>query len=330
MSGYMDLRRSALSGLLVGEDSMPDGNVIDVKQYPDFDKKIGNVWVRSIGYKSRFFPVCETDEDGDTETIHNDTSIPALILEGDTSVKKNGKGVIALHQHARDYKLGKSEVAGLKKGKSGDMMKYGLELANKGYHVICFDFKPFEDRLVTDEKSDDYNAERILKQETTVDGIEPMGIHVLDTMRAVDVMGDYCGIEDVGVIGHSLGGTVALYSMASDDRIKAGVSNCGVATFDSVRNDYKIHNWAWSVHGIKKDFGEFHKLLELISPRALMIASGKGDNIFPIEGAENVVKWGSKYYTECPENLKFEAFNGGHTFPEDVRNGAYKFFDDML
>src|SRR3954451_7316450 len=51
--------------------------------------------------------------------------------------------MLALHQHAGRYDLGKSEPAGL----SADRMyHYGLDLCRRGYVVLCPDHLCFEDR----------------------------------------------------------------------------------------------------------------------------------------------------------------------------------------
>ena len=52
-------------------------------------------------------------------------------------------GVLAIHQHANRYELGKVEPAGL----AGDpQYAYGLELCRRGYVVLCPDLLCFEER----------------------------------------------------------------------------------------------------------------------------------------------------------------------------------------
>src|SRR5262245_46587634 len=52
-------------------------------------------------------------------------------------------GILAIHQHAGQFYLGKSEPAGL----SADAMyHYGLDLCRRGYVVLCPDQLCFEDR----------------------------------------------------------------------------------------------------------------------------------------------------------------------------------------
>lgn len=155
-----------------------------------------------------------------------------------------------------------------------------------------------------------------------------MGIHVLDTSRAVDVLHEY-GIEDVGVIGHSLGGTVVPYTMACDTRIKAGASSCGVATFDSVRRNCRVQNLAWPVHGIGTRFGEFHMLFDLISPRPVFVSAATDDHCLPIEGARQAVELG-RYFYRNPGLLELYEFDGNHSFPTEARKRAYRVLDEHL
>lgn len=58
-------------------------------------------------------------------------------------LKTNNPAIIASHQHAGEYYLGKSEPVGLS---SNTMYHYGLDLCLRGYVVLCPDHLCFEDR----------------------------------------------------------------------------------------------------------------------------------------------------------------------------------------
>ncbi len=56
-------------------------------------------------------------------------------------------GVIASHQHADEYWLGKSQPAGLTSRKDA-MYHYGVDLCRQGFVVLCPDHLGFEERCV--------------------------------------------------------------------------------------------------------------------------------------------------------------------------------------
>jgi len=321
---YIEARTNLLKEKLLGS---PIDETVDAEPefYRNSAKKKEGVWIIPAEYESRLYPYYEVDHMGETYLSGTRLNIHALLLEPE---KPRKKGIITLHQHAREFELGKSEVAGLKTGKSGNTQQYGLELAKKGYPVLCFDFLPFETRKFLPKNSEDYYwGERFAKQDLTMDGVEPMGIHVLDTMRAVDVLNKY-GLSDIGVIGHSFGGMVSVYSAACDPRIKVGVSNCGISTFTSVNSSGIVHNWSWSVHDIMR-FGEAHKLFELIAKRPFLISAANKDQHFPIEGVRKLHRLASNFYQD-DSLLELYEFEGIHAFPEKARENAYRFLDEHL
>lgn len=60
-----------------------------------------------------------------------------------------------------------------------------------------------------------------------------VGKNIEDSMAAVDVLHtlDFVDHSKIGAIGHSHGGHNAIFAMAIDERIRVGVSNCGISVF---------------------------------------------------------------------------------------------------
>lgn len=287
-----------------------------------YDNKVGNIFVRKVSYDSLPYATYKTQKNGEVSLETITENIPAYILIPDF---QNGKGIVALHQHAMEYDLGKSEPAGLKAGKCGPDFTYGKELAERGYTVLCFDFKTFEERQYTHSSLQAHFSERFAKQEAVLDGIELMGVNVLDVMQSMTILSQE-GITDIGLIGHSLGATVAAYALAMDTRIKTAVANCGVASFDSVRKALRVQGWHWAIHGIKPTFGELHNITPLMGTRPFLISAAKQDKCFPIEGVNDFVVW-SQYAGGKPQLYQFD---GGHSFPRHVRENAYHFLEENL
>jgi dienelactone hydrolase len=137
--------------------------------------------------------------------------------------------VLAIHQHANAYHLGKAEPAGL----AGDpMYAYGLELCRRGCAVLCPDLLCFEDRRRTpaerqaDRPAADAGYERFEFTKRLLAGSCLQAKYLHDLSCAVDVLTAQPSInrERLGVIGHSLGGLEALWLTWYDPRISAARS----------------------------------------------------------------------------------------------------------
>jgi len=312
-----------LTELLMGEASFfPDTRAPKVFFDRENSQQKGGVMITPLYYPSRKIPVSFLDgKTGKIRRKFRRDHISALLLEkeGENSPKRN---VIALHQHALNFEIGKSEPAGLK----GDPEQaYGFELAQRGYRVLCFDFPPFEERIL------DFPGEPFLKQELSLEGVELMGKYMCDTMRAVDVLlslNPNPVNPEVGLIGHSLGGMVAVYTQACDPRITAAVANCGVSTYDSITDTGQTHNWAYPIHGMRPRFGEWHEVFAFLQGRPLLISASFEDDLFPIEGVVDFVRFAKKF--EGASHLKFKEWRGGHSFSKEAREFAYGFLDRHL
>src|SRR5690242_14599021 len=79
-----------------------------------------------------------------TYAVEPGDRVPAWLLTPLGAAPPDGwPGLVAVHQHANQYDLGKAEPAGL----AGDSMyHYGRELCRRGYVVLCPDLLCFEER----------------------------------------------------------------------------------------------------------------------------------------------------------------------------------------
>ena len=112
-----------------------------------------------------------------------------------------------------------------------------------------------------------------------------IGQRVWDAMGALDVLTEHfpqAELTDIVATGNSGGGTAAYYLACMDRRITAAAPSCSVCDFE-----YSIaampHCLCNHIPYIRKFF-EMGDLAGLIAPRKLVIAAGKEDPIFPIEG----------------------------------------------
>jgi pimeloyl-ACP methyl ester carboxylesterase len=116
-------------------------------------------------------------------------------------------------------------------------------------------------------------------------GLSGLGKWVWDSKRLIDHLVTLPGVDrsKIAVIGHSLGGKLALYSAATDPRVRAAVlSEPGVSLRFSNYGDY----WYWGDNLKKLPPGsDQHELLGLIAPRPLLLIAGEdadGDKSWPV------------------------------------------------
>ena len=112
-----------------------------------------------------------------------------------------------------------------------------------------------------------------------------IGERVWDAMRALDAVAEYfpqVDMENIVCTGNSGGGTATFYLACMDSRIIAAAPSCSICDYeDSIAA--MPHCLCNHIPYIRKFF-EMGDLAGLIAPRKLVIAAGKEDPIFPIEG----------------------------------------------
>jgi len=264
--------------------------------------------------------------DGDDAIKRN--IIPAYLLIPENLTGK-APAILALHQHHRRFDLGKSEVVIEYIG--DEDQKYALELVRRGYIVLAPDSIGFEERQSEHKLSLEGFGERYLFKDELLHGRSLIGKNVLDNIRAIDILTslDEVDSEKIGCMGHSLGGTQTFYTMALDTRIKAAVSNCGIATLTSIQEAHICHSFSFYIHGLLKEGIDTPEVLLLTDPRAFLISAAEEDANLPIEGVRELFNIGSVYYKNS-NKLELSVFRGGHQFSQEARENAYGFLDKYL
>lgn len=248
----------------------------------------------------------------------------------------NLPAVVACHQHAGEYWLGKSEPAGLS---ANEMYHYGLDLCLRGYAVLCPDHLCFEDRRPKEFRRRENpaleggNYERFVFTERILRGSTLQAKYLSDLMRGVDALRalDCVDAGRIGAVGHSLGGQEALWLMWADERICAAVSCCGFSQIGTILRDGVNHNFAMYAPGLLKR-GDIAELVCSLAPRPFLMANGDADAIFPLDGVREIAARAAARYAAAgtPGNFRSVVFPGGHGFPDGVKAQAYAFLDEHL
>ena len=252
----------------------------------------------------------------------NDRITAYLYLPTNRAENERRPAMLALHPTGA---LGKGIVAG--DGKAN--REYGLELAERGYVVLCPDYPSFGDLSSYDFNADDYVS-------GTMKGI-------FNHIRCVDylISREEVDPERIGVIGHSLGGHNSLFVAAFDERLKVIVSSCGWTPF----HDYyggKIAGWTsdrympllktqYNLDPDKVPF-DFYEVVAAMAPRPFFSCSPLKDSNFDYRGVKKAEPKAREVYKllGAENQLVIRYPDSEHDFPTPTRNEAYAFIDRSL
>jgi dienelactone hydrolase len=239
----------------------------------------------------------------DTETT---MSVPAYLLVPRDRVDP-GPAVLAIHGHG----AGKALVCGLEPGGPGD--DYAHQLACAGFVVLAPDLRGFGERAdwMPDGK---YHCDWNLVC-ATMAGVVPLQRNLWDLQCALDLLAAHPLVDPgrIAAAGLSYGGTCALFLAALDDRIAAAVVSGYFASWRAA------HTVPWNMCGsqvMPAQLGrlEHADLGALIAPRPLLVETGTGDVIFPVDAARAAVaQLGEVYeYLGVRDALVHHVFEGDH------------------
>jgi dienelactone hydrolase len=236
-------------------------------------------------------------------------------------INRTVPAIFAHHQHASQFHLGKSEVAGL----AGDPdQAYASELAERGYVVIAPDALAFEERNWSNPSGRAQYFELAIR---IVQGKTLLSKCIHDVRVALDYLETRPEVDPLrfGFIGHSYGGKMAIWAPAIDDRIRASVSNCGCANYrDSLVRDTGVQ-MEFCLPGVLQ-VGDVEDVVRLVAPRALLLQATSDDKWS--RGASSIFEYARSAFPEG--KLKVGCWPGGHVFTPEMRQAAYRFLDEHL
>ncbi len=249
--------------------------------------------------------------------------LPKSALSGGHSAP----GVLCLM--STDNQRGNKQTVGLLEGKPG--RAYAAELAERGYVAIApaypllADYQP--DLAALGYRSGTMKA-------------------IWDNMRALDLLETLPCVRGngFGAIGHSLGGHNAIFTAVLDARIRVIVSSCG---FDSYLDYYDGNNDVWRPgrgwtqarymprlldyprSGIPFDF---HELVAALAPRPVYVNAPVNDSNFRWQSVDRIAAAAGQIYRlhAVPSRLRVDHPDCGHDFPDEQREIAYRWLDQVL
>lgn len=205
---------------------------------------------------------------------------------------------------------------------------YGLQLAKRGIVAICPETRGFGERRELLVQGDDrvlecscYHMARI----ATGLGYTLMGLQVWDVMRAVDYICERneWNVSELGILGFSGGGLQALYTGALDDRIKRFIISGYMYGYKEslfVKNGNCNCNYA---DGLWQNF-DMGDIGAMLSPRKLVVQSGRNDHLNGASGLENV------YSQMKIIESAYDVLDMKGNVMHDIHEGAHRWCSDNL
>jgi len=195
------------------------------------------------------------------------------------------------------------------KAKSDQIYKaFGTVLAKRGYVTIS----------TTVSQHEVYEEGRLL-----------MGERLWDLIRCVDYLESMPEVDRsrIGCAGLSLGGEMAMWLGAMDERIAATVSAGFLTTMDHMEQN---HCMCWKFPGLR-ELVDFADIYSLIAPRALQCQNGLLEPVsqFNVSLARKTMEEVRMIYCDLgkPENVVLDVHAGGH---EIDLPGLLYFFEKHL
>jgi acetyl esterase/lipase len=215
---------------------------------------------------------------------------------------------------------------------------HARELAQRGYVVIAPDYPSFGDLK-------DHNFDTDRYESATMQA-------VFNHMRCVDLLQSRPDVdpENIGVLGHSLGGHNAMFVAAFDTRLKVAVSSSGWTQFEyynigdegSKKYGGRLGPWAqirymplirtkYKLDAKLIPFN-FDDVIAAIAPRAFFSVSPLKDANFDVNGVREGISLAEKVYNNLgvSDLLQIRYPDTGHDFPVENRKEVYGFLDRTL
>jgi predicted dienelactone hydrolase len=166
---------------------------------------------------------------------------------------------------------------------------------------------------------------------------------IWNNIRAIDLLESlgYVDVDNIGVIGHSLGGHNALFTAVFEPRIKAVVTSCGFTAFhDYMKGDLKGWTSDRYMPWIREAFEnnpdkmpfDFPEVLAAIAPRGIYINAPLHDANFDVGGVKKCIAAAQPVFEllEAKDQLVAEYPDCGHDFPDEVRGRVYDWLKKQL
>ncbi len=203
-------------------------------------------------------------------------------------------------------------------------------LAKQGFLTISLDYRG------SDARGQNIYLDALREQ---LAGRSFMGLLVHETVRAVGYLQSRVDVDSakIGVTGFSLGGAIAWYVAAVDERLRVIVPVCGGAgTYDDLlrsQPNARYHSQYFYPAGFLKLFpGDQPEVFASFAPRAVLVVGRDQDQGMPIEGLRKLEEQVEAAYAarNAADRFAVHVTAGDHTYTEEMFQQVSEWFMRFL
>ncbi|MED4803920.1 dienelactone hydrolase family protein [Bacillus atrophaeus] len=250
--------------------------------------------------------------------------VPAYFVKPKNRTDKM-PAVLFQHSHGGCYERGKRELT-----EGAEYLKtpsFSGEFTSRGYAVLALDHWGFGDRRGKTESG--------IFKEMLLTGRVMWGMMIYDSMRAIDYLQTRSDIlpDRIGTIGMSMGGLMAWWTAALDDRIKVCVDICSQVDHETLieMQDLDRHGIYYYVPSLAKHFSA-SDIQSMIAPRPHLSLVGEHDRLTPVKGMNKIETALTALYQEqgASDRYRMVRSASGHFETALMRHEALRFLEKWL
>jgi dienelactone hydrolase len=282
--------------------------------------------------------------------------IPAYILIP-KGLKGKAPAIVALHDHGGMYFWGKEKLVEnenehpvlteFKQCYAGKSV--AAELARQGYVVLVADmFYWGERRMIRDDDPTDWRDrphaitpervkafndrawqnEQLVGRTIFTAGFTWPGVIFWDDIRCLDYLASRSEVDPqrLGCVGLSVGGLRAGHLAALDERIRAAVAVCWMASFPTQLHDRMPNSIGFTklIPGLYR-LMDYPDVISMAAPRALLAINGSQDLLFEPGGVRDAYAKLQACYAKAgaPERFKGSLYDAPHEFNLEMQAEAW-------
>jgi dienelactone hydrolase len=293
-----------------------------------------------------------------------DIRVPAYVL-----VPKAGRlpapGIVALHDHGGFYFWGKEKLVEREdehpvladfKRESYARASVASDLARRGFVVLVIDMFYWGERrmvlpddpsdwrqrpsTITRERIEAFNRrasenEQLVARTILAAGFTWPGVMLWDDIRSVDYLVGRPEVDSgrIGCVGLSVGGLRSAHLAALDERIKAAVVVCWMASFPAQLRQHVRNTIGFTklIPGLYRQM-DYPDVVSLAMPTPLLVIAGSKDGLFEPGGLRSSFRKLEACYAKAgvADHVRTRLYDTPHVFNAEMQAEAWTFLETHL